>query len=128
MPTPLTKNQQYWSTQLQNSEAFEGSIADHVHSQDVSTQARYRCAIACAIACASVIFLQASTDTVVIQVVSTALPSSSLMLAVSDAILTFTRLPDPQCLAHFLSLSRSEYGCLVTLTLSLPLLRIIDLF
>jgi hypothetical protein len=29
MSTPLTNKQQYWSTQLQNSAAFDGSIADY---------------------------------------------------------------------------------------------------
>jgi hypothetical protein len=50
---------------------------------------------------------QASTKTVFTQVISTALPGSSLTLAVGDTKLTFSRLPDPQWLAHFLSLSHS---------------------
>jgi len=42
MSTPLTNKQQYWSTQLQNAEAFDGSIADYARSQGVSTQTLYR--------------------------------------------------------------------------------------
>lgn len=42
MPTPLTNKQQYWSTQVQNAEAFDGSLADYARSQGVSKQTLYR--------------------------------------------------------------------------------------
>jgi transposase-like protein len=42
MPTPLTNKQQYWSTQLEKAEAFDGSIADYARSQGVSKQTLYR--------------------------------------------------------------------------------------
>jgi hypothetical protein len=103
MSTPLTSKQQYWSTQLQNAEAFDGSIADYARSQGVSTQTLYRWRDCLRQRDVS----QTSTKTVFTQVVSTALPGSSLTLAVGDTKLTFSRLPDPQWLAHFLSLSRS---------------------
>ena len=47
MPTPLTEKQQYWSIQVQNAEAFDGSIADYARSQGVSQQTLYAGAIAC---------------------------------------------------------------------------------
>jgi transposase-like protein len=42
MSTPLTNKQQCWSTQLQNAEAFDGSVAEYARSQGVSTQTLYR--------------------------------------------------------------------------------------
>jgi transposase-like protein len=103
MPTPLTNKQQYWSTQLENAEAFDGSIADYARSQGVSKQALYRwrhCLRQREVS-------QSTTKTVFTQVVSASFPSSSLTLAMGDAKLTFTRLPDPQWIAQLLSLSRS---------------------
>jgi transposase-like protein len=103
MSIPLTNKQQYWSTQLQNAEAFDGSIAEYARSQGVSTQTLYRwrhCLLQRELS-------QASTRKVFTQVVIIALPDSSLTLAVGDTKLTLSRLPDPQWLTHFLSLSRS---------------------
>jgi len=103
MPTPLTEKQQYWSTQVQNAEAFDGSIADYARSQGVSQQTLYRwrhCLRQREVS-------QTTTKTVFTQVVSSSLPGSRLTLAVGDAKLTFSRLPEPHWLAHFLSLSRS---------------------
>ena len=103
MPTPLTNKQQYWSTQLENAEAFDGSIADYARSQGASKQALYRwrhCLRQREVS-------QSTTKTVFTQVVSASFPSSSLTLAMGDAKLTFTRLPDPQWIAQLLSLSRS---------------------
>ena len=103
MPTPLTEKQQYWSIQVQNAEAFDGSIADYARSQGVSQQTLYRwrhCLRQREVS-------QTTTKTVFTQVVSSSLPGSSLTLTVGDAKLTFSRLPEPQWLAHFLSLSSS---------------------
>ena len=103
MPTPLTNKQKYWSTQLKNAEAFDGSIADYARSQGVSKKTLYRwrhCLRQREVS-------QSTTKTVFTQVVSASFPSSSLTLAMADAKLTFTRLPDPQWIAQLLSLSRS---------------------
>jgi hypothetical protein len=103
MPAPLTNKQQYWSTQVQNAEAFDGSIADYARSQGVSIQTLYRwrhCLRQREIS-------QTTTKTVFTQVVSSSLPSNSLTLAIGDIKLIFSRLPDPQWLAQFLSLSRA---------------------
>jgi len=102
MPTLLTEKQQYWSTQVQNTEAFDGSIADS-RSQGVSQQTLYRwrhCLRQREVS-------QTTTKTVFTQVVSSSLPGSILALAVGDAKLTFSRLPESHWLAQFLSLSRS---------------------
>jgi transposase-like protein len=103
MPTSLTNKQQYWSTHLENAEAFDGSIAEYARAQGVSKQALYRwrhCLRQREVS-------QSTTKTVFTQVVSEALPGSSLTLTVGDAKLTFTHLPDPQWLAQLLSLGRS---------------------
>jgi transposase-like protein len=103
MPTPLTNKQKYWSTQLKNAEAFDGSITDYARSQGVSKKTLYRwrhCLRQREVS-------QSTTKTVFTQVVSASFPSSSLTLAMTDAKLTFTRLPDPQWIAQLLSLSRS---------------------
>jgi transposase-like protein len=79
------------------------SIADYARSQGVSKQALYRwrhCLRQREVS-------QSTTKTVFTQVVSASFPSSSLTLAMGDAKLTFTRLPDPQWIAQLLSLSRS---------------------
>ena len=73
MSAPLTNKQQYWSMQLQNAEAFDGSFAEYARSQGVSTQTLYRwrhCLRQRDV-------LQTSTKTVFTQVVSAALAGSS---------------------------------------------------
>ncbi len=102
MPT-LTAKQQYWSEQLLQADAFEGSLAEYAQTQNIPAQTLYRWRS---------YFRQTSvtgreTKTVFTQVVSTSLPGPCLKLMVGNMQLQFTRLPDPRWLAELMSTSHA---------------------
>ncbi len=103
MMPKLTAKQQYWSEQLLQADAFDGSLAEYAHAQNIPAQTLYRWRS---------YFRQTSitereTRTVFTQVVSTPIPGPCLKLMMGNIQLQFTRLPDPQWLAEFVAASHT---------------------
>ena len=97
----LTANQQYWSEQLLQADAFDGSLAQYAHQQNIPAQTLYRWRS---------YFRQTTTTkletkTVFTRVINTPPVDYGLRLKVGDIHLQFTRLPDPQWLSEFITAS-----------------------
>lgn len=99
----LTAKQQYWSEQLLQADAFDGSLAQYAQAQNIPAQTLYRWRS---------YFSQTSitereSRTVFTQVVSTPIPGPCLKLLIGNIQLQFGRLPDPQWLAEFMAASHT---------------------
>lgn len=96
----LTVKQQYWSEQLLQADSFDGSLAQYAQAQNIPAQNLYRWR--------SYFRQTTTTKTVFTQVLSAPMPSLCLKLNRGSVQLQFTKLPDPQWLAEFVSASDSS--------------------
>lgn len=97
----LTAKQQYWSEQLRQADAFDGSLVQYAQTQNLPVQTLYRWRH----------YFRPSSRTelnakpLFTQVVHSPVADACIKLQKGNTQLQFTRLPDPQWLAAFITAS-----------------------
>jgi transposase-like protein len=94
----LTEKQQYWSEQLEQANAFDGSLADYARHQGIRVQTLYQWR--------SALRKREITSAVVESGFTEVLPSfrinTSLTVQIGNAQLAFNQLPDAEWLARLI--------------------------
>ncbi len=97
----LTEKQQYWSEQLLQADSFDGSLAEYAQTQNIPAQTLYRWRSYFKLASTT----KRKSKPLFTQVVNTPIPDVCIKLNIDHVQIQFTRLPDPQWLAAFISAS-----------------------
>jgi|FLOH01.1.fsa_nt_gi hypothetical protein len=97
----LTAKQQYWSEQLLQADAFDGTVAEYAQANNIPVKKLYRWRNYFR----KTISAEHKAETVFTQVVSSSMPNSSLKVKLGNTALEFIRLPSPQWLAQLILVS-----------------------
>ncbi|MBV1907226.1 MAG: hypothetical protein KUG75_14215 [Pseudomonadales bacterium] len=97
----ITSKQQYWSEQLQQADAYDGSLAEYAQALNIPAQTLYRWRS---------YFKQSTagkdkTKALFTQIITSPTPDACVKLQVGKVRIQFVRLPDPQWLAAFITTS-----------------------
>ena len=96
---PRTAKQQYWLEQLQQADAFDGSIAEYARQQGISAQDLYRWRNLLRKRDIN----QASSKTVFTEVIQPSFSGPCLTLHLGNAQMVFQSLPQAQWLASLIA-------------------------